>query len=106
MTKYVLANVDIPIKINEDGKIESLHSYAQIEIIKEIDSPEDIIKDLPSISDQIDKMFSKNEKKVKEEREPDVIVLKKDIKTGKTDMLNTTFKNKHSNKHNKTSKQR
>ena len=29
MTKYVLANVDIPIKINEDGKIESLHSYAQ-----------------------------------------------------------------------------
>ena len=81
MTKYVLANVDIPIKINEDGKIESLHSYAQIEIIKEIDSPEDIIKDLPSISDQIDKMFSKNEKKVEEEREPDVIVLKKDIKS-------------------------
>jgi hypothetical protein len=51
-------------------------------------------------------MFSKNEKKVEEEREPDVIVLKKDIKSGKTDMLNTTFKNKHSNKHNKTSKQR
>ena len=35
MTKQVLANVDIPIKINEDGKIESLHSYAQIEIIKQ-----------------------------------------------------------------------
>lgn len=106
MTKYVLANVDIPIKINEDGKIESLHSYAQIEIIKEIDSPEDIIKDLPPISDQIDKMFSKNEKKVEEEREPDVIVLKKDIKLSKNDMLNTTFKNKQSNKLNKTSKHR
>ena len=66
-------------------------------------SPEDIIKDLPSISDQIDKMFSKTEKKVEEEREPDVIVLKKDIKLSKNDMLNTTFKNKHSNKHNKTS---
>ena len=50
MTKYVLANVDIPIKINEDGKIESLHSYAQIEIIKQIDSPEDIIKDFSESS--------------------------------------------------------
>ena len=106
MTKYVLANVDIPIKINEDGKIESLHSYAQIEIIKEIDSPEDIIKDLPSISDQIDKMFSKNEKKIEEEREPEIIVLKKDIKFGKNEMLNTTFKNKNNYKHNKTAKQK
>lgn len=106
MTKYVLANVDIPIKINEDGKIESLHSYAQIEIIKQIESPEDIIKDLPSISDQIETLFSKNEKKVEEEREPDIIVLKKDIKSGKNDMLNTTFKNRHSYKHNKSAKQR
>ena len=48
----------------------------------------------------------RSEKKVEEEREPDVIVLKKDIKLSKNDMLNTTFKNKQSNKLNKTSKHR
>ena len=42
MTKYVLANVEIPIQILEDGTIESMESYAKIHIIREIGSPEEI----------------------------------------------------------------
>ena len=58
MSKYVLANVEIPIEIKEDGDIDTLHSYAQIEIIRQIQSPEEIVRtDLLPIQTQIDNLF-------------------------------------------------
>lgn len=125
MSKYVLANVEIPIEIKEDGNIDTLHSYAQIEIKKEISSPEDIItQNLPTIQTQIDNLFnqkdklsnsclhtndSKNELENDNDKEPsspkeDLIILKTDIKKKEKKMLNTTFKDKKSFKHNSTAK--
>ena len=108
MTKYVLANVEIPIEVKDDGSIESLHSYAQIHIIKEIKSPEEIEQSLPSVHEQIDALFSSsstNEEK-KELPTEEIILLKKDIKNERRQLVNTSFKNKKPYKYNKTMKSR
>lgn len=108
MTKYVLANVEIPIKIDQDGNVESLHSYAQIHVLKKINDPKEIVKNLPSVHEQIEKLFSKKEdnnneetqeKKTKQEDE-EMIVLKNEIKTENKSLKNTSFKNRKHFKHN------
>ena len=102
MTKYVLANVEIPIKIDEEGNIESLHSYAQIHVLKQINDPEEIVKNLPSVHEQINQLFSKKEdnEDEQEESEDEIIVLKNEIKTENKSLQNTSFKNRKQFKHN------
>ena len=79
MTKYVLANVQLPIRIDENGSIETLQPYAQIHVIKEIQSPEDV--------------------------EPNSLVLKEEIHTGsRTSLKNTSFKNRKRYRHNATAR--
>ena len=107
MTKYVLANVEIPIQILEDGTIESMESYAKIHIIREIGSPEEITSNPAPVQEQIEKLFNEKESNnsVKEdkevEKEPEMTVLREEIHTGsRSPLQNTSFKNKKVYKHN------
>jgi len=107
MTKYVLANVEIPIQILEDGSIESMESYAKIHIIREIGSPEEITSNPAPVQEQIEKLFNEKESNnsVKEdkevEKEPEMTVLREEIHTGsRSPLKNTSFKNKKVYKHN------
>jgi hypothetical protein len=127
MSKYVLANVEIPIEIKEDGDIDTLHSYAQIEIIRQIQSPEEIVRtDLLPIQTQIDNLFipqnnltelsnnSSNDNASDISTETDntsdndsgIVVHKEEIKPRNKEPHNTTFKNnpKRGGMHNRTAK--
>lgn len=106
MTKYVLANVEIPIQILEDGTIESMESYAKIHIIREIGSPEEITSNPAPVQEQIEKLFNEKEsnnsvKEVEKIEEPEMTVLREEIHTGsRSPLKNTSFKNKKVYKHN------
>jgi len=106
MTKYVLANVEIPIQILEDGTIESMESYAKIHIIREIGSPEEITSNPAPVQEQIEKLFNEKEsnnsvKEVEKIEEPEMMVLREEINTGsRSPLKNTSFKNKKVYKHN------
>lgn len=106
MTKYVLANVEIPIQILEDGIIESMESYAKIHIIREIGSPEEITSNPAPVQEQIEKLFNEKEsnnsvKEVEKIEEPEMMVLREEINAGsRSPLKNTSFKNKKVYKHN------
>lgn len=117
MTKYVLANVEIPIQILEDGSIESMESYAKIHIIREIGSPEEITSNPAPVQEQIEKLFNEKEsnnsvkedkevekevEKIEEsEEEREMMVLREEINAGsRSPLKNTSFKNKKVYKHN------
>lgn len=106
MTKYVLANVEIPILILEDGTIESMESYAKIHIIREIGSPEEITSNPAPVQEQIEKLFNEKEsnnsvKEVEKIEEPEMMVLREEINAGsRSPLKNTSFKNKKVYKHN------
>lgn len=106
MTKYVLANVEIPIQILEDGTIESMESYAKIHIIREIGSPEEITSNPAPVQEQIEKLFNEKEsnnsvKEVEKIEEPEMMVLREEINAGsRSPLKNTSFKNKKVYKHN------
>ena len=117
MSKYVLANVEIPIEIKEDGDVDTLHSYAQIEIIRQIKYPEEIVRtDLLPIQTQIDNLFNQQNNLTElsnnssndntDDKESEIIVHKEEIKPRKKERQNTTFKNKsqHSKMHNRSAK--
>ena len=106
MTKYVLANVEIPIQILEDGTIESMESYAKIHIIREIGSPEEITSNPAPVQKQNEKLFNEKEsnnsvKEVEKIEEPEMMVLREEINAGsRSPLKNTSFKNKKVYKHN------
>tara|TARA_B100000900_G_scaffold179721_1_gene152316 strand:- start:296 stop:649 length:354 start_codon:yes stop_codon:yes gene_type:complete len=110
MTKYVLANVEIPIQILEDGTIESMESYAKIHIIREIGSPEEITSNPAPVQEQIEKLFNEKEsnnsvkevEKIEEpKKEQEMMVLREEINAGyRSPLKNTSFKNKKVYKHN------
>lgn len=120
MTRYVLANVEIPIQVNENGDIETLQSYAKVNIIKEIDAPELNDTEHLSIDLQIKELFKSQLPDNKEDNnvynkdinslnveEDDVMVLKKEIKEKSYNILkNATFKNHRCKgyRHNTTAK--
>ena len=120
MTRYVLANVEIPIQVNENGDIETLQSYAKVNIIKEIDAPELNDTEHLSIDLQIKELFKNQLPDNKEDssvcdkdidglnvEEDDVMVLKKEIKEKSYNILkNATFKNRRTKgyRHNTTAK--
>jgi len=99
MTKYVLANVEVPIKISEDGAIETLQSFAKIHIIKQIEYPEVLASNPLPVQQQIKDLFEKEQQKSNDK----IYILKKDIKPkiGKV-LKNTSLKHSKSNFRNKT----
>ena len=120
MTKYVLANVQLPIRIDENGSIETLQPYAQIHVIKEIQSPEDVEPNSLSLQEQIQNLFQNKNKKQTIENpinntdekyqetpilEDSIVVLKEEIHTGsRTYLKNTSFKNRKRYRHNATAR--
>ena len=99
MSKYVLANVEVPIEVHENGSIETLQFYAKIHLIREIESPNEIVSNVPPIQEQLERIFSPPL-----EPEPEMMILKNEIKNEPKKYKNTSFKNKSRFKHNKTSK--
>lgn len=97
MSKYVLANVEVPIEVHENGSIETLQFYAKIHLIREIESPNEIVSNVPPIQEQLERIFSP-------QVEPEMMILKNEIKNEPKKYKNTSFKNKSRFKHNKTSK--
>ena len=98
MKKYVLASVELPIQINEDNSLETLHEYANMRILHQIDSPEDIIKNDVPMHEQINNLFKEAE---------ELKVTKEEIKNYKSlQPKNTSFKQRknYKHKHNNTSK--
>ena len=109
MSKYVLANVEVPIEVHENGSIETLQSYAKIHLIREIESPNEIVSDVPPIQEQLERIFSPQvdpepEPEPEPETEPEMMILKNEIKNEPKKYKNTSFKNKSRFKHNRTSK--
>ena len=129
MKKYVLANVEVPIQINENGSIETMQSYAKIHIIKPLSSPDELQSNPLPVQEQIDNMFkhisvtnnsselpeeqmeSNNEKEeISENKEEPVeeklmSVLREEIKQGsRKPIKNTSFKSKKVFRHNRTAK--
>jgi len=129
MTKYVLANVEVPIQINENGSIETMQSYAKIHIIKPLSSPDDLqSKPLP-VQEQIDNLFKHvsvtddscdlhegqfettiEKEEISENQEEPVkekilTVLREEIKlSSRKPIKNTSFKSKKVFRHNRTAK--
>lgn len=120
MTKYVLANVEVPIQINENGSIETMQSYAKIHIIKTLSSPDELQSNPLPVHEQIDNLFkhisvtndsselpeehmeTNKEKPVKEEI---MTILKEEIKHGsRKPIKNTSFKSKKVFRYNRTAK--
>ena len=99
MSKYVLANVEVPIEVHENGSIDTLKFYAKIHLIREIESPNEIVSNVPPIQEQLERIFSPQV-----EPEPEMMILKNEIKNEPKKYKNTSFKNKSRFKHNKTSK--
>ena len=101
MTKYVLANVEVPIKISEDGTIDTLQSFAKIHIIKQIDSPEVLTSNPLPVQQQVKELFEKDD--LENSNEEKIYILKEDIKPkiGKV-LKNTSLKHRKSNFRNKT----
>ena len=122
MSKYVLANVEVPIQINIDGSIETLQSYAKIHIIRQLSSPDDLKTVTLPVQEQIDNLFTttstedtsleKEEIIHTEETERDrkttdevLTILKSEMKSGsRPPIKNTSFKSKKVFKHNRTAK--
>jgi hypothetical protein len=120
MTKYVLANVQLPIRVNENGSIETLQPYAQIHVIKEIQSPDEVEHNSLSLQEQIHILFQninqkqeiENQPNNKEENIPEtpvlehsLFVLKEEIISGsRTSLKNTSFKNRKHYRNNMTAR--
>ena len=116
MTKYVLANVQLPIRVDENGSIETLQPYAQIHVIKEIQSPEDVEPNCLSLQEQIQNLFQntnqthtienpKNDNDKTPGLEDSIVVLKEEIQSGsRTSLKNTSFKNRKRYRHNATAR--
>ena len=95
MTRYVLANVEVPIKVSDDGSIETLQSFAKIHIIKQISSPEEIISHPLPVHIQITELFQKEEQdnQIKEEKKESMVILKQEIKEKtRKSLRNTSLK--------------
>ena len=98
MKKYVLATVEVPIQINEDESVETLQDYANIRIVKSIQSPEEVEKIEKPIQEQIKQIL---------QQEAGMLVTKTEIeKYVPKQQKNTSFKNKKQYKHNGTAKVR
>ena len=129
MTKYVLANVEVPIQINENGSIETMQSYAKIHIIRPLTRPDELQSNPLPVQEQIDNLFkqvsvtdnsselseehmetNKEKEDIPEKQEESVkeklmTVLKEEIKQGsRKPIKNTSFKSKKVFKHNRTAK--
>jgi hypothetical protein len=116
MTKYVLANVQLPIRVDENGSIETLQPYAQIHVIKEIQSPQDVEPNSLSLQEQIQNLFQNTNQKhtienptENKDKTPDLkdfmVVSKEEIQAGsRTSLKNTSFKNRKRYRHNATAK--
>ena len=100
--QIVLANITIPIRMNNDGELEPLKEYMAIKI-EEFDG----VLEKPEDDFFVDKIyyllnFSSNNNTFDE---IDKIVYKGELKTRKKGGFNQTFKNKKK-LHNRTSSQR
>lgn len=129
MTKYVLANVEVPIQINENGSIETMQSYAKIHIIRPLTTPDELQSNPLPVQEQIDNLFKqvsviddsselseehvetiKEKEDITEKQEESVkenlmTVLREEIKPGsRKPIKNTSFKSKKVFKHNRTAK--
>lgn len=129
MTKYVLANVEVPIQINENGSIETMQSYAKIHIIRPLTTPDELQSNPLPVQEQIDNLFKqvsvkddsselseehvetiKEKEDIPEKQEESVkeklmTVLREEIKQGsRKPIKNTSFKSKKVFKHNRTAK--
>ena len=129
MTKYVLANVEVPIQINENGSIETMQSYAKIHIIRPLTTPDELQSNPLPVQEQIDNLFKqvsvkddsselseehvetiKEKEDIPEKQEESVkeklmTVLREEIKQGsRKPIKNTSFKSKKLFKHNRTAK--
>ena len=97
MKKYVLACVEVPIQINEDESIETLQDYANIKIIKSIESPNEVQKIETPVQEQIKNIL----------QQEGMVVTKTAMETFvPKQQKNTSFKNKKQYKHNTTAKVR
>ena len=100
MKKYVLASVELPIQINEDNSVETLHEFASMKILHEINSPKDIEKNDVPLHDQINNLLKQQQ---------ELKVTKKEIlEHTSLQPKNTSFKQKknYKHKHNNTAKVR
>ena len=100
MKKYVLASVELPIQINEDNSLETLHEFASMKILHEINSPNEIVKNEIPLHDRINNLLKQQE---------ELKVTKKEILEHKSfQPKNTSFKQKknYKHRHNNTAKLR
>ena len=98
MKKYVLASVELPIQINEDNSVETLHEFASMKILHEINSPNEIVKNDIPLHEQINNLLKQQE---------ELHVTKNEIMEHiSTPSKNTSFKQKknYKHKHNSTAK--
>ena len=84
MKKYVLACVEVPIQINEDESTETLQDYANIKIIKSIESPNEVQKIETPVQEQIKEILQQEGGIVVTKAEMETFVPKK--------QKNTSFK--------------
>jgi len=114
-SRYVMAQVEMPIELKPDNTFISLHEYAKIHVKYILSSKDDIVppEPGPSIIDQITALYEKdsNTKKSKPHDENTIdtipfIVHKNDIKLRSDTRHNTTFKSSGRFKHRKSCKLR
>ena len=104
MVKYVLASVEMPIRINDNNDFEVLNDYTQTHIIRFINSPDDIQINNLSIKEQINNLLEKQEP-INNNDIP-IVINKCDIKHNDHVSNNISFKNKKHIKNNKTFKRK
>jgi hypothetical protein len=109
MTRYVLANVQLPIRVDASGGIETMQQYAQIHVIKEILSPDEVEQNPYSIQEQVQNLFQKTniENNQVVSTETNIMTIsKEELSSGsRSSLKNTSFKNRKHYRHNATARQ-
>jgi len=109
-SRYVMAQVEMPIEIKADNTIVSLHEYAKIRVNSLLSSKEDIVypEPGPSIIEQVSALCNtETHVNIREQHVVDaamVVVHKDDIKPRSRSRQNSTFKSSCRFKHRKTCK--
>jgi hypothetical protein len=117
-SKYVMAQIHMPIEIKPDNTVVSLHEYADIHIQSVISDFDQLKRPSPNTSliDQINAVFEKVKQEEDAEKEDaevhlaqpaQLVVQREDIKPrARADHHNSSFKRKGPYTHRRTCKQR
>lgn len=106
-SRYVMAQIYMPIEIKPDNTVVSLHEYADIRIQSVISNIDQLSRPspIPSLMEQIEAIFAKSSVVI--DKPVPLVVQRADIKPRtRAEYHNSSFKRKGSYTHRKTNKLR